>query len=268
MTDMFDWVQLYELETTHAPIDQAKVNWVKRNMLSEKSIPVATGEDRAIHVLSTKALYSEQGATHVIIPEKLTVRRFANVSLTDLEIWQNESTNEINNETQIVMAGEIPKGIAPVREILEAVSPADKFLHPITSDRDEFFRKLAAESPPYPGLMTLDEYSRYNYTESFKALQPCQHFECPICYGELHIFPTPQWFIPGLSEDAKEVKDLRLRMGKLKELETMKTFLDAIQLINLTWEVLDLSRGDDDASKEYYHALAISELEKEEEEAN
>jgi hypothetical protein len=167
MTDMFDWVQLYELETTHAPIDQAKVNWVKRNMLSEKSIPVATGEDRAIHVLSTKALYSEQGATHVIIPEKLTVRRFANVSLTDLEIWQNESTNEINNETQIVMAGEIPKAIAPEREILEAVSPADKFLHPITSDRDEFFRKLAAESSPYPGLVTLDEYSRYNYTESF-----------------------------------------------------------------------------------------------------
>lgn len=83
----------------HTPIRMETVDYYRRN-IGETPL-VTIGEDKHISTLSCRSYYAEQSSgidKSVILPVSLTVRPFANVSLTDLEIWENESTNEISNE--------------------------------------------------------------------------------------------------------------------------------------------------------------------------
>ena len=87
---MFSFCDLYELEAYHVPLDLQKVEYYYRNN-PDQPILTTVGEDKHVTILAKERGYYDDGSStnrdYVLIPSKLSVRRFNTVSLC--LTWKN-----------------------------------------------------------------------------------------------------------------------------------------------------------------------------------
>jgi hypothetical protein len=80
-TERYDVYDMYELKALHIPIDARKVHYYKEYT---KERPITTsGANKHVVILSSTPRYEEQGSDYIVVPKKLTARRFSKVSNED-----------------------------------------------------------------------------------------------------------------------------------------------------------------------------------------
>jgi hypothetical protein len=142
------------------------------------------------------------------------------VSNFDVEEWQTEA----EQEEDTVFVGRIP-GIAIVRELLENSAEINN-LHICTSSRDAELNAIAARSGT--GTIIQDEFSKYNYTESFTATSACLRYECAVCYTSVQVFKRPRILLLGAPANHPKA----VKLDKLHELKTYAKILSALEMLN------------------------------------
>lgn len=192
----------------------------------------------------------------MLVVTKLIKRRFRSALQFYIDQYkaENSNTSSSNDDDSNVIFLETPiPGIAPIREIL-TVTREEHLMHDVIAQSD-------------PSHEATNEYEHHNYSISFEPVNCKSKVDCSLHFAEVEILPEPETFIVGASRYDEEVikinKKQREHRKRVKELKMMKTYLEALQIMNITYEVLDFGAMLDD---DYIRAAALEELELEKKE--
>jgi hypothetical protein len=166
----------------------------------------------------------------MIVPTKLIKRRFLGPVLQfDIDQYQTENSGD---EDIVFIENSIP-AIAVITEILTVT----RELH--------LMHEVVAQSEPEREAK--DDYDRHNWTISYEPINCVSKADCSIHFAEVRELIPPEIVIPGLPKNHPRViaanQKQANRRKRLKKLKIMKAALKAMQVMNLTWDVLDIDKA-------------------------
>ena len=228
--EMYDFVDIYEMQCSRYPLIQTNYDWQKMHP-GEKPLAIMRPPDHSwnrVTLLQAPEYWSETGFSYTLIVKRLKARRFYNVSEDDIKEFQQET----EESEDIVFAGNI-KGVSVCREILENTME-DVICHPVIEI-------------PEPFSSGKSEHEKYTEGEGVRFEPvPCDHPDCSNCFS--HPLPKKEWYAIGSPADDPKVLEFRRKKIRQAKLKRMKKFMQALQVMDSTWAVLDsLDAMDDDS---------------------
>jgi hypothetical protein len=287
--ELHDFVNYYTLKTLHMPINIEALHYYEQNI--REPVTVTRGPDKRVVHLSRESYYARQGFRYCILPLSLESRRYFQVPLDMLTIWQSEVEEmapdlspegpdeiavKLDPDTGLptfsVWAGAIPLdmfNIGVVRAIL-ANNGEEGLIHQYRSTRDDMINELQDQNSP---IMERDEFSLFwhNFNEYFyydPINQPCDKFECLLCHSSLQKFANGKKFmIAGLSLDAPEIKQ-RIKEFEYRRASQYLKILQVLQCMNAMNRTMMKARRRQPMTQEDMAMLeaSMSDFEEQEEE--
>jgi hypothetical protein len=281
--ELHDFVNYYTLKTLHMPINIEAIHYYEENIRA----PVAAthGPDKHVVHLPREPYYAKQGFRYCILPLSLESRRYFQVPLDMLTVWQSEIEElapdlspegpeeikvKVDSDTGLptfaVWAGAIPLDMfnqGVVGAILTNNGEAG-LVHQHRSSREDMLNELWDNNSP---MLDKDEYDLFwhNFNEYFwydPINQPCGRFECLLCYSSLQKFENGKFMIAGLSLDSPELKKRVIDF----EYRRARQYLKILQVLNI---MNAMRRNPRHMTDEDYFAVleaAVSSFEEQEEE--
>lgn len=252
----YDHTDLYELHAKKYPVLKANYRWHLNNALDRPVVTV--GKDDRIVQLTAAEYFSDKAASigspeYILVVTKLIKRRFLGPVLQfDIDQYKTENAED----PRITFLESPIPGIAPVTEILT-----------VTRELPLMHEVIAQSHPESEGGKT--EYERHNWTISYEPVDCRSKVDCSLHFTEVEHLPETHTFIIGASRYDPEVLAMNKKQAERRkrvkqeqqELNEMRLFLEAMQIMNMTDEVLDLEEEEDPA---HIRAAALAELEEEE----
>ncbi len=82
--ERFEYVDLYQLEARHVPINKQSVRYYQER-IREQPLVTSGQDNHIIRLSSREPQYANQGIDYLVVPEKLTARRFFGVPSIDID---------------------------------------------------------------------------------------------------------------------------------------------------------------------------------------
>jgi hypothetical protein len=172
---------------------------------------VLKGGEKIVTTITQPRYFSDKAAEigskpYMILPTKLTARRFENTLQFDLDEWKTEAAADA--KTVLIESSPIP-GIAPVREILVA-SGEEPLMHEVVSEAEP-------ENP-------------HNYSISYIPIGCRSMLDCSLHFADIRILPEPVILRIGTSVyDAEIIEINKKYASRRKRVKSVAQQLEELQ---------------------------------------